>query len=133
MPLQDMQLLTGASASVPTGGTAMIFEEDGVDVKNGVHLHVPAVTDFRVRPNVTFKNRNPSLLGDGTYSKGKRTISFVIPKELASGLVVFNLIRMEVEIHPETTAAEVLDLCLLGSQLLSDTDTQTFLGTGSLK
>jgi hypothetical protein len=132
MSIKDCSLNNDVTALTPVGGVALPFEEDGQEVKSGIHLHAPSITDFRVRPNITVKNRNPVLLADGTYTKAKRWMTVVIPKELTSGKITFNLVRIEIEVHPESTVAETDNIAFLGAQLCSDADFQTFIRTGSL-
>lgn len=131
MPLQNMSLPVDGTLSV-AGGTAKSFTTDGQTVANGLHLADASVTDFRIRPNMTVKVKMPSLDGAGVYSKDKKTITYVVPKLLASGKTVFNLIRVEREVHPESTAAEALHLLNVGAQLLFDLDTTSFWASGSL-
>jgi len=132
MTLQSATVKAGASALTPTGGSDVTFTLDGVSVPNGIHTADAAQSDFRIRRNMTIKNKVPTVQSDGTYSKDKKTITFVAPKILASGKTVFNLIRIEREVHPESTAAEALDLCMIGGQLLSDTDFTAFWSSGSM-
>jgi hypothetical protein len=56
----------------------------------------------------------------------------VQPKELADGSYVFNLVRIDIEYHPETTSTEVASLRYNGSQLLTDADVDNFITAGSL-
>jgi len=132
MGLQSTGINDGASSVAPTGGSLMTFTPDGVSVTNGVHLANAAQADFRIRENATCKVKNPTLQADGTYSKDKKSITYVEPKILASGKTVFNLIRIEREVHPESTAAEALNLNLMGAQWLSDSDVAAFWSAGSL-
>jgi len=132
MSLQNATLMDGATAMAPTGGSTMTFTPDGTVVPNGVHTANSAQTDFRIRENMTIKVKNPSLGTDGVYSKDKKSITYVEPKILASGKVVFNLIRIEREVHPESTAAEALNLSMMGAQILSDSDFLSFWSGGSL-
>lgn len=133
MGIQSGVVKDGASALTPTGGADMAFTPDGLSVSGGVHCANAAQADFRVRENVTFKTKQPSLNpSTGAYSKGKQSCTYVEPKLLADGSTVFNLIRIEVEAHPESTAAEQLNLLMMGGQFLSDADYAAFWATGSL-
>lgn len=132
MPIQSAVVKAGSTAMTPTGGSDVTFTPDGVSVPNGIHVADAAQTDFRIRRNMTIKNKIPTLNGNGVYSKDKKSITFVAPKLLASGETVFNLIRIEREVHPESSAAEALDLCMIGAQLLSDTDFSAFWSSGSM-
>jgi hypothetical protein len=132
MGLKTMSL--SASATVTTsGGTALVFAEDGVTIQNGLHLIIPADADYQTRRQATVKYRPPTLdAKTATYSKDKKSISLSKPIVLADGRVVFNTIRIEREVHPELAAADAVELNKLGAQLLTDADTDAFWATGSL-
>lgn len=132
MGINTLSLMKNATGGTTTGGTAMALSSDGQEVKNGVHVADMSETNFIVRTNVTLKTRNPQRLSDGSYSKAKRYGTLVVPKLLASGEVSFNLIRIEIEAHPETTDAELTNLHMLGAQFFTDSDLTAFLKTGSL-
>lgn len=132
MSLQNISLMQDATGGTTTGGTAMALESDGVEVKNGVHLADMGEDDFTIRTNVTFRTRNPTLQPDGEYTKAKRFITIVVPKKLASGAIVFNLVRIEVEVHPESATAEKTNLHMLAAQVFTDSDVTQFLVNGSL-
>jgi hypothetical protein len=110
----------------------MTFTPDGVSVANGIHLSNAAQADFRIRENMTIKYKPPALAGDGSYTKGKWSITYVEPKILTSGATVFNLVRIEREVHPESSAAEALNLLMVGGQLMADADFAAFWAAGSL-
>ena len=131
MGIKTMTVKSGATMA-PTGGTDLVFADDGLTIQNGVHLVVPAVTDYKVRPQATVKYRQPAVGSDGLYSKDKKSISYSVPYVTASGKVVFNTIRVEREVHPEFSAAAALDLLIVGSQLLTDSDATAFWASGSL-
>lgn len=132
MGLKSMSLLAGASVAA-SGGTALVFAEDGQSIQNGLHLIVPADADYQTRRQVTVKYRPPTLdAKTGSYSKDKKSISLALPQVLTDGRVVFNTIRIEREVHPSLSAANAAELCALGAQLLSDSDCTQFWATGSL-
>ena len=131
MGIRTMTISTGATMA-PTGGSNMVFADDGTTVQNGVHIVVPATADYRVRENATVKYRAPTLNADGSYSKDKKSITFVVPIILASGKIAFNTIRVERECHPEFSAANAANLNVLGAQLLCDSEAANFWSTGSL-
>jgi hypothetical protein len=81
---------------------------------------------------MTLKTKVPTLDPLGVYSKGRRSLVCTIPKVLASGKTVFPLIRIEVEDHPETSAAELAALVSIGVNVLVDTDFANFWSTGSV-
>lgn len=132
MGLKNMSLLASATVSA-SGGTALVFAEDGVTIQNGVHLVVPADADYQTRRQVTAKYRQPTLdPKTGSYSKDKKSISLSKPTVLSDGRVVFNTIRIEREVHPSLSAAECVELNKLGAQMLSDSDLDNFWASGAL-
>lgn len=131
MALKNMSIVTGATVSV-TGGTAVVFTDDGVSIPNGIHLVVPADVNYAVRRSATVKYRPPALDKEGIYSRDKKYISLTVPMTLASGKIVNNVIRVEREVHPEFAAASATDLNKLAAQLLIDSDADNFWNAGSL-
>lgn len=132
MGLKNMSLLAGGSVST-TGGTAQVFADDGQTIANGLHLIVPADTDYQTRRGATIKYRPPTLdAKTGSYGKDKKSISYACPQVLTDGRVVFNTIRIEREVHPSLSAAAAAELNVIGAQLLSDSDVTSFWATGSL-
>jgi len=132
MGLKNMSLLASATVAA-SGGTAQVFADDGVTIQNGVHLIVPADTDYQTRRQATVKYRQPTLdAKTGVYGKDKKSISYAVPQVLTSGQVVFNTIRIEREVHPSLAAATCVEMNKIGAQLLSDTDLDSFWATGSL-
>lgn len=132
MSISTLSLQKNATGGTTTGGTAMALSSDGVSVKNGIHVADMNEVNFLVRTNLTLKTRNPAKQADGTYSKAKRFATIVVPKIITSGEVVFNLVRVETEAHPQMTDAELTNLMMLGAQLLTDSDLTAFFKTGSL-
>lgn len=133
MGLKSMSLLSGATSVAASGGSALVFADDGVTIPNGLHLIVPADADYQTRRQVTAKYRPPSLDSKtNSYGKDKKSITLVQPIVLTDGRVVFNTMRIEREVHPSLTAAQCVELNKLGAQLLVDTDTDGFWATGSL-
>lgn len=132
MGFQALSLMKNATGATITGGTAMALSSDGQEVKNGVHVADMGDDNFITRANVTFKTRNPARQSDGSYSKAKRFVTVVVPKQLTSGDIAFNLVRIEMEVHPETSASEQTNLQMLGAQVFTDSDLTAFLRNGSL-
>lgn len=132
MGLKNMSLQAGSTVSV-TGGTAQVFADDGVTIQNGLHLIVPADTDYQTRRSATAKYRAPVIdPKTGSYSKDKKSISYTLPQVLTDGRVVFNVIRIEREVHPALSAAAAAELNVIGAQLLTDADASSFWASGSL-
>lgn len=132
MGLKTMSLQAGSTVSV-TGGTAQVFADDGVTIQNGLHLIVPADADYQTRRAATVKYRPPTIdPKTNSYSKDKKSISYTLPQVLTNGTVVFNVIRIEREVHPSLSAASAAELNVIGAQLLTDSDASGFWATGSL-
>lgn len=132
MSLTSFAILAGGTNSA-AGGTSKTYANDGKAVAGGVHVADASVTDFRIRPNITFQYREPKYDSvKKTFSKGKVKATLVIPKILASGSVEYNLIRIEREVHPESTATEHLELLIQGAQLCFDSELAAFWATGSM-
>lgn len=132
MGLKTMSLLAGATVAA-SGGSAQVFAEDGVTIQNGLHLIIPADTDYQTRRQATVKYRQPTLdVKTGVYGKDKKSISYALPLVLTDGRIVFNTIRIEREVHPSLTAAQALELNKIGAQLLVDDDATSFWASGSL-
>lgn len=132
MPANNLTLKTAATSLTVVAGTDQVYTETGVQVPGGVNVSNAAQVDFRVRENITFKSREPKKASDGTWSKAKRSVTLLLPMLLASGDTVFNLVRMDMELHPETLAAEVLEARMLAGQILSTTSLANFFSSGSL-
>lgn len=132
MSMRTMSLLAAATVAA-TGGTALVFADDGITIPNGVHLIVPADADYQTRRTATAKFRQPVLdPKTGLYGKDKKMITFTKPRVLSSGQVVFDLIRIEREMYASATAAECAEMNNIGAQLLVDADTAGFWATGSM-
>jgi len=133
MGLRTMSLLQGATSVAASGGSALVFADDGQTITNGVHLVIPSDSDYQTRRQATVKYRPPTLTAStGVYSKDKKSVSYTIPQVLSSGQVVFNTIRVEREVHPSCTPANATELNRIGAQLLTDSDTDAFWSAGSL-
>lgn len=132
MGLKNMSLLAGGTVST-SGGSAQVFADDGVTIQNGLHLIVPADSDYQVRRSATVKYRPPTVdPKTNSYTKDKKSITYTYPQVLTDGSVVFNVLRIERECHPSFSAANAAELNVIGAQLLSDSDLTAFWATGSL-
>lgn len=129
MAIQNGTILTGAT-SAATGGTSSTLSLTGTNIVSGIQVADMSITDYRVRPFINFKYRNPTLK-NGVYSKSKAEAMIVIPKILASGLASFPLLRIGFEGHPEMLDAETVKILSWGAQLLFDADFTAFWKTGA--
>ena len=131
MALKNMSLLTGATIT-PSGGSALVFADNGQTIPNGLQLVVPADADYQTRRIVTIKYRAPALNAKtNSYGKDKKSVTLVKPVIMADGSVVFNTWRIERELHPSTSAADATDGNKVASQFLTDADCDAFWATGS--
>lgn len=130
MSIQNLSILTGATPSF-SGGTAANFAPDGQTVAGGIHIVDTSVADFRLRPQMTLKTRNPKQQNGG-YTKDMREVLLVRPMLDSLGVVQFNYIRVQRSLHPELAAASAADLLVQGAQLCVDSDLTNFWLVGSL-
>lgn len=131
MALSNATLLDSATISA-TGGTTVNFAPSGKNIVDGVEIVDTGATDYATRCSVSLRVKMPTYNRNTvSWSKGKRMISLVMPKTLASGETVFPVVRIEVEDHPEQTVAERLEMRKRAAQILTDTDFTQFFDTGS--
>lgn len=128
----SITVMTGATGFSVTGGTSKVFSLDGQTVQNGVHLADASITDFRIRPHVTVKNRNPQRQPDGSYSKGKKEVIVTFPFLKADGTIGFNVDRHTHEYDAEVSAALDKDLRYVAAQFQFDSEMETFHTGGAL-
>ncbi len=128
--INGLTLTTTPTISV-TGGTTQTFQLSGVDIPGGVEVVDVSVSDYRIRPKCQFKSRLPVQNADGSYGKMKMSVTYVVPFVDSKGVTQFNLVRVEREMHPETTAAAADDLLKKAAQLPIDSDLTAFWSTGS--
>jgi hypothetical protein len=117
----SISLLDGGTTST-TGGASQDFDRTNLPVNNGYEYADVDEADFFARQKVLIATRAPQLQSDGTWSKQKTSLRFVLPITLADGSISYNVGRVEVEMHPESSAAnlaEVREFCAqmaIGSQ-----------------
>lgn len=131
MALSSAVVKNGATALTPTGGTDQTFTPDGQKIDNGIHVADAAQADFRIRDNMSFRSKQPTLNSLGKYSKSKRTVTLVLPRLLADGTTAFNLFRGEIEAHPECAASVEKELRMKGGQIMSGAAFESFWTTGN--
>lgn len=131
MPINGMILKDAATGISVTGGTDMTFTVDGMPVANGTHVSNAAQADFRLRENVTVKFRPPVQNPDKSWKKGKWSIGYTEPSADASGLMTYDLGRVELELNPTSAASVGTNIRRMLAQLLTDTDLDNFWASGS--
>lgn len=128
----SITLMDGATGFTVTAGTGKAYTADGQTVTNGIHMSDVSVSDFRVRPHLTVKNRNPQRQSDGSYSKGKQDMIYTVPFLKADGTVAFTTVRYSFEYDPEASAASLKNARFMMAQCLFDSELEGFHATGAL-
>lgn len=134
MPIRSASILVGATASL-AGGTATPFVPSAQAVTNGVMIVASGDTNPATRRNMTFKSRAANLdPSTGKFSgKEKRQIVICVPEVLTDGSITFDLVRIEIEAHPQSSAGKLAALRMLGISVLTDSDIDNFINLGSLE
>jgi hypothetical protein len=124
-------LLDGGTTST-SGGSAQVFSRTSTPVNNGYEYADVSETDHLARQKVLLSARNPALQVDGSWSKHKAKGQFILPITLADGTVSYCVARVEIEYHPEATAANVAELREMGAQILMDSEFDNVVVAGTL-
>lgn len=133
MALASIAIADTATSMSVTGGTSKTYTPDGQQVTNGIHVADSSVSDFRVRPHITWKNRNPQRLSDGTYGKGKKDVIVTYPYlDATTGRVEFATARYCFEYNPVIPAATQKNARYLLAQCLFDADAENFHVSGDI-
>jgi hypothetical protein len=124
-----MSLLDGGTTAT-TGGSAQTFSRTSRQVTNGYEYADVTEASFLARQSIVLKSRMPQSL-DGEWTKQKTHASFVCPIALADGSTVYNVARIEVEYHPESSAAQVAELREMAAQLAKQAALDSFYQAGT--
>lgn len=133
MGIANATLLVGGTVSA-SGGTSTAFVPNGSQVTGGIQVVDSTNTNAVTRASMTFRTIKQAVLDSvsGLFTgKIKRQAQLVRPKVLSSGRVVFPLVRIELEFHPDNSDAEISALLSEGAQLLIDSDFTSFWKIGS--
>lgn len=130
MPVKGATILSGPTISA-SGGTSSSLTLTGAEIKHGLQVADMSVADYRVRPFLNFKTKQPSLVNN-VYTKARNEAMICIPKVLANGTISFPLARISFEPHPEQTDAEISKILSWAAQLAFDADFVNFFKYGSL-
>jgi len=132
MSLSNASVLSGATIT-PSGGTALAFE--GTGIRGNSHtLVASADTNLLTRRSIvcTVKEPRVSPGAPNGYTQARATAVFKSPLVLDNGNTTVNTVRIEVSYDSESTAAEVDELLVVASQILSDSDFASLFGSLSL-
>lgn len=133
MGIANATLLVGGTVSA-AGGSSTAFVPNGSQVTGGIQVVDSTNTNAVTRASMTFRTIKQAVLDSvsGLFTgKIKRQAQLVRPKVLSSGRVVFPLVRIELEFHPDNSDAEISALLSEGAQLLIDSDFTSFWKIGS--
>lgn len=124
--------LTSASINVDgtvatTGGTVTALTKLG----GSLDTHDAILADgaaFAARTQIGFTAKPPkvSSTAPAGYTQARTSAKVMKPKILANAARTINSLKIELSVDPETTAAEVQTLLVLGAQLLADSDFADF-------
>jgi hypothetical protein len=126
----SLTLLDGGTTST-AGGAAQAFSRSSTPVTNGYEYADVAEADYFARQKLVVTSRMPSLQSDGSYSKQKSSARFILPITLADGSIAYNVARVEIECHPEATAANLAELREYAGQLAMDSELDTLYTAGT--
>jgi hypothetical protein len=131
--LKNPTLLTSPDVSF-SGGSTMEIKEDSINVSNGLHLIVTSDPDFQTRRQFTVKTKPPTFdPKTGTYGKDKKSVSFVVPSvDPVSNKLIFNVIRVEREIHPSVDLGVAASMNKMVAQIVTCADFRDFFDFGTL-
>lgn len=132
MAINGAVLKNGATLGT-TGGTDVTFTQTGTQIPFGIETVDTATTDPRLRKRITCSSRGATYDSNtNTWQKDKRDMRVSTPKTLADGSVVFPLVRMSIELHPEMSDAEIDTLLSLAAQMLFSIAYRNFVKYGSI-
>lgn len=132
MSLNSFQIMDGATGFTVTGGTAKTYAVSGQIVAGGINVSDQSVTDFKTRPHITFRHRQPVRQPNGTYSKGKMFVTFTQPFTKADGSLGYNVERYEKEYDIDATTTSLTNNRRMMAQLLFDSELENFHLVGSV-
>lgn len=109
----------GATSVAATGGTDVTLVSLGIQ-GNKNPLIFSTDTNLATRRSVEFSVKPTAVSANspGGMTLARNTINFKSPKVLASLDKAINTIKVEVAYHPETTQAEVEQMCETVAQML---------------
>lgn len=135
MPLNGSIIKSTSAAVISVaGGVDVSFAADNIPVENGAHFVDMSISDFRLRPQLTAKYRQPSQSyknGAVQWSKDRNTLLYVQPFVDSLGTLHYTLLEIRRETHPEQTSDQKLELNRRGAQMLFDTDFANFWAIGA--
>lgn len=132
MAINNISLLKAATGITVTGGSATTYQNDGLDVKNGIHVVDTSETNFLIRPHATFKNKAAAAQPGGKFSKGVRSFNFTIPFAEADGTISYPVFRGTMDLPPTMSVAQILQLRLMATQIIMDSELDNYFVYGTI-
>jgi hypothetical protein len=132
MALNNISLLKGATGHTITGGVATTYQDDGLEVKSGIHLVDVSEPNFLLRPHGTFKNKPATLQSTGKFSKGVRGVNFTIPFLEADGTVSYPVFRGTFDLPPTMSVAQITEMRRMAAQQILDAEADNFYNFGTI-
>lgn len=130
--LTNISLLKGATGHTIVGGVATAHQDDGLDVKSGIHIVDTSEPNFLLRPHGTYKNKPATLQNTGKFSKGVRSFNYTIPLLEADGTVSYPVFRGSMDLPPTMTVAQISQLRLMASQMILDAEADNYFNYGTI-
>lgn len=133
MGLRNATLNVGGTIAAATGGASKTYAEDDIKVTDGVHCtDYTTGTDARLFP-FYFARSRPATYNKSTkgWGKARREVASCRPKLASNGEIIYPLIRVIFEDHPELVESERVQLLLDAAQIPNDADFVPFLKTGA--
>lgn len=117
----------GATAVAATGGTDVTLVSLGIQGNTNT-LAFSTDTNLASRRTVAFSVKPTSVNANspGGQTMCRNAIVFKQPKTLADGSKAVNSVEINVNFHPETTAAEIEQMCETNAQLLGTSAFMSF-------
>jgi hypothetical protein len=117
----------GATTVAASGGTDVVLTSLGIQGNTNT-LYFSTDTNLSTRRLVKFtvKPTAASTQSPGGQTLARNSIQLASPKVLASTEKAVNTVKIEVSYHPETTQAEVEQLCETAAQMLGGANFMDF-------
>lgn len=132
MSINGISILKNATGITVTGGSAAVFQTDGLDVKNGLHVVDTTEANFLLRNHMTFKNKAPVPVAAGKFSKGYRNFNVTTPIADVDGSILYPVFKGAIELPPIMTVAQILQLRLLACQAIMDAELDNYYVYGTV-
>lgn len=122
---------TGASAITVTGGTDLTFTQAAI-LSAGRVLKVMSDATLTLRQiKQYYKAARTLATAPNGFTQERKEMIALVPMTLANGKITNNQVGVWISHDPEASAAQKLELELIGAQMLMDGDFADFWSQGS--